>query len=368
MVVDDEDPSPSPSDDEKPDPAQKKGLLQDVVLEKFPAEANCLHECIRPADYVAPDIPVRPPAREYPFNLDTFQRKAVECLEKHQTVLVAAHTSAGKTAVAEYAISMALRDKQRLVYTSPIKALSNQKYRDMTDDFQDVGLMTGDVTINQLASVMIMTTEILRSMLYKGSELCREMKWVVFDEVHYMRDKERGVIWEETIILLPEHVNMVFLSATIPNAREFAEWVCRIKRQPCNVIYTDYRPVPLQHYLFPAMGEGVFLAVNEKGEFLEDNFQRAVGSISRGLDKALVDGKKNSNDQSALADLAKVLQMCSDKSYLPVIVFSFSRKTTETNASAMKKQDLTTDDEKTLIEEIFNNAIMTLSDEDRQLP
>ena len=96
-----------------------------------------------------------------------------------------------------------------------------------------------------------MTTEILRSMLYKGGEIIKEMAWVIFDEVHYMRDKERGVVWEETIILLPSVVKYVFLSATIPNAHQFATWICTIKKQPCSVVYTDYRPVPLEHYIHP---------------------------------------------------------------------------------------------------------------------
>lgn len=159
--------------------------------------------------------------------------------------MVAAHTSAGKTAIAEYAIAQSLNKKARVIYTSPIKALSNQKYRELAEEFKDVGLMTGDVTINETASCLVMTTEILRSMLYNGSEVVREMAWVIFDEVHYMRDKERGVVWEETMILLPEKVKYVFLSATIPNAREFAEWICKIKQQPCSVVYTDFRPTPL---------------------------------------------------------------------------------------------------------------------------
>jgi len=105
--------------------------------------------------------------------------------------------------------------------------------------------MTGDVTINETASCLVMTTEILRSMLYNGSAVIREMAWVIFDEVHYMRDKERGVVWEETIIMLSPNVKYVFLSATIPNAREFCEWIVKIKRQPCSVVYTDFRPTPL---------------------------------------------------------------------------------------------------------------------------
>lgn len=110
----------------------------------------------------------------------------------------------------------------------------------------------------------------------------REVAWVVFDEIHYMRDKERGVVWEETIILLPPKVHYVFLSATIPNAMEFAEWICKTHSQPCHVVYTDYRPTPLQHYLFPANGDGIHLVVDEKGNFREDNFTKAMGALTEG--------------------------------------------------------------------------------------
>jgi ATP-dependent RNA helicase DOB1 len=156
--------------------------------------------------------------------LDPFQREAIGYIDNNESVLVAAHTSAGKTAVAEYAIAKSLRDRQRVIYTSPIKALSNQKFRDLQEEFGDVGLMTGDMTINPNATCLIMTTEILRSMLYRGSEVVREIAWVIYDEVHYMRDKERGVVWEESIILLPHKVRFVFLSATIPNALAFVDW------------------------------------------------------------------------------------------------------------------------------------------------
>jgi len=137
----------------------------------------------------APAGPAVVPAKVYNFKLDTFQQQAVDYIERGDSVLVAAHTSAGKTAVAEYAIAKSLRDGQRVIYTSPIKALSNQKYRDMQEEFKDVGLMTGDITINPNATCLIMTTEILRSMLYRGSEVMREVAWVIYDEVHYMRDK-----------------------------------------------------------------------------------------------------------------------------------------------------------------------------------
>lgn len=143
-------------------------------------------------------------AKKYEFKLDPFQATSVACIERNESVLVAAHTSAGKTAVAEYAIAKALKANQRVVYTSPLKALSNQKYRELTEEFSDVGLMTGDVTLNPNAPCIVMTTEILRSMIYKGSELLREVAWVVFDEVHYMKDRERGVVWEEVIIFMPK--------------------------------------------------------------------------------------------------------------------------------------------------------------------
>lgn len=232
-----------------------------------------------PADYVVPTAPDRPPAKTYPFKLDPFQQQAVDYIERGESVLVAAHTSAGKTAVAEYSIALSLQNSQRVIYTSPIKALSNQKFRDLQEEFQDVGLMTGDISINPDATVLVMTTEILRSMLYRGSEIIREVAWVVYDEVHYMRDSERGVVWEESIILLPDSVRFVFLSATIPNAKQFADWICKIHRQPCHIVYTNYRPTPLQHYVFPQGGDGLHLVVDEKGKFRESNFRTAMGFL-----------------------------------------------------------------------------------------
>lgn len=245
---------------------------------------SCVLETAYPPFYTAPTTPAaappsRPPAKQYPFTLDPFQSQAIASLERHESVLVSAHTSAGKTVVAEYAIALALRDKQRVIYTSPIKALSNQKYRELQAEFSDVGLMTGDITINPGASCLVMTTEILRNMLYRGSEVVREVSTVIYDEIHYMRNKERGVVWEETIIMLPHTVAFVFLSATIPNASEFACWIAKLHYQPVNVVYTDYRPTPLQHYLFPTGSDGLHLVVDEKGVFREDNFQKALAMM-----------------------------------------------------------------------------------------
>ena len=145
--------------------------------------------------------------------------------ERNESVLVAAHTSAGKTVVAEYAIAKSLNNKQRVVYTSPLKALSNQKFRELSEEFGSVGLMTGDVTLNENAQCVVMTTEILRSMIYRGADVLREVAWVIFDEVHYMQDRERGVVWEEVIISLSNATRMVFLSATLPNCSAHADAV-----------------------------------------------------------------------------------------------------------------------------------------------
>lgn len=316
-------------------------------------------------------------ARTYPFTLDPFQDTAISCIDRSESVLVSAHTSAGKTVVAEYAIAQSLGEKQRVIYTSPIKALSNQKYRELLAEFGDVGLMTGDVTINPDAGCLVMTTEILRSMLYRGSEVMREVAWVIFDEVHYMRDKERGVVWEETIILLPDKVHYVFLSATIPNAMEFAEWICKIHSQPCHVVYTDFRPTPLQHYLFPANGDGIHLVVDEKSTFREENFQKAMASISdkQGDDPSAIDktrGKKGQTfkggNKDGKSDIYKIVKMVWVKKYNPVIVFSFSKRDCESLALKMSKLDFNTEEERDTLTKIFNNAVDVLPESDRELP
>ena len=290
------------------------------------------------------------------------------CLENDQSVLVSAHTSAGKTVVAEYAIALSLKNKQRVIYTTPIKALSNQKYREFYEEFSDVGLMTGDVTINPTASCLIMTTEILRSMLYRGSEVMREVGWVVFDEIHYMRNKERGVVWEETIILLPDNVHYVFLSATIPNARQFAEWIAHLHHQPCHVVYTDYRPTPLQHYIFPAGGDGIHLVVDEKGNFKEENFSTAMAVLQNAGDASKGDQRGRKGGMKEGSNCFKLVKMIMERNFAPVIIFSFSKKECEAYALQIGKLDFNTAEEKKLVDEVFQNAMMVLSEEDRGLP
>ena len=164
-------------------------------------EKNCILETIvRPGldpEEFKIDIgsEIANPAKTYKFTLDPFQKAAVKSIEKNESVLVAAHTSAGKTAVAEYVIAKCLANNQRVIYTSPIKALSNQKYRDLKAEFKNVGLITGDVTIDENQTCLVMTTEILRNMLFRSNEVAKETAWIIFDEVHYINNQERGVVW-----------------------------------------------------------------------------------------------------------------------------------------------------------------------------
>lgn len=343
-----------------------------IVIHTLEAHEGCTHEVALPPnqEYV-PFVPLTSePAKQYSFILDPFQKEATMCIDNLQSVLVSAHTSAGKTVVAEYAIALSLKNKQRVIYTTPIKALSNQKYREFSEEFHDVGLITGDVTINPSASCLIMTTEILRNMLYRGSEIMREVGWVVFDEIHYMRDKERGVVWEETLILLPDNVHYVFLSATIPNARQFAEWVCRLHSQPCHVVYTEYRPTPLQHYIFPAGGDGIHLVVDEMGQFKEDNFNTAMTVLSNAGDTGKGDqrGRKGGPRGNNNTNIFNIVKMIMERNFAPVIIFSFSKKDCELYAMQMAKLDFNTIEEKKLVDEVFNNAMDVLSEVDRKLP
>uniref|UniRef100_A0A1X7UR54 Exosome RNA helicase MTR4 n=1 Tax=Amphimedon queenslandica TaxID=400682 RepID=A0A1X7UR54_AMPQE len=273
-----------------------------AIIVNIDTEDTCTHEVSVPANYKFESLkPLNEkPAKEYPFKLDSFQRKAVQCIENNQSVLVSAHTSAGKTVVAEYAIAVSLRDRQRVIYTTPLKALSNQKYREMYEEFKDVGLMTGDTTINPTASCIVMTTEILRSMLYRGSE-------------------------------------------------------------PCHVVYTEQRPVPLQHYLYPAGADGLYLVVDENGKFREDNFQTAMSC----LQESGIGNKKGTKGPS---NCYKVVKMIMERSLQPVIIFSFSRRECEALALQMSKLDFNTAREKELVDEVFTNAIDCLSDDDKQLP
>ena len=191
-----------------------------------------------------------------PFTLDRFQDEAIAAIDSGQSVLVAAPTSSGKTVVAEHAVELALAAGRRAFYTAPIKALSNQKYRDLGKMFgQDkVGLMTGDQVLAPEAPVVVMTTEVLRNMLYAGSEAVDDLAWVVLDEVHFLEDPYRGAVWEEVLLHLASRVGIVALSATVSNAAELGDWITSV-RGPTEVIVETRRPVKLRaHYLVSERG------------------------------------------------------------------------------------------------------------------
>lgn len=342
------------------------------------------------------------PARTWPFELDGFQKEAVYHLEQGDSVFVAAHTSAGKTVVAEYAIAMSNRNMTKTIYTSPIKALSNQKFRDFKEDFKDVdvGLITGDVQINPEANCLIMTTEILRSMLYRGADLIRDVEFVIFDEVHYVNDQSRGVVWEEVIIMLPQHVKFILLSATVPNTFEFASWVGRTKQKNMYVISTPKRPIPLEINVW-AKGK-IIPIINEQREFLSNNFKMQKDlylkkeNDSQGSKPKTSTNKQNSqgNQKSKLmtrgsrgvgavgsnaasfyrnngpskktwSDLVNKLK---NEDLLPAVIFVFSKKRCEDYADWLQGIDFLNAKEKSLIHMFIEKSISRLRKDDRELP
>ena len=209
------------------------------------------------------------PAITFPFELDEFQKRSILRLENHENVL----TSSGKTVVAEYGIALGKRNCKRVLYISPIKALSNQKYGEFKKKFGDVGILTGDVSINPNAQCLIMTAEILQNLLYKKSELLNQVEWVIFDEVHYINDNERGHVWEKILILMPRGIGIIMLSATVPNYMEFAQWVGGIKETKVYVQNTLKRVVPLQHKLF--IDKNNVFTVKEKDEIDREKIEQA---------------------------------------------------------------------------------------------
>ncbi|KAK5883514.1 hypothetical protein CesoFtcFv8_019839 [Champsocephalus esox] len=317
------------------------------------------------------------PAFKWPFELDVFQKQAVLLLEAHDSVFVAAHTSAGKTVVAEYAIALSQKHMTRTIYTSPIKALSNQKFRDFKQTFGDVGLLTGDVQLSPESSCLIMTTEILRSMLYNGSEVIRDLEWVIFDEVHYINDAERGVVWEEVLIMLPDHVSIILLSATVPNALEFSEWIGRIKKKHIYVISTMKRPVPLEHYLYTGNStktqKEMFLLVDPTGNFLTKGYYAAIDAKKERTSKHAQSfgAKGTSHNTSASQDRSvwlTLLHFLSQRQQTPVVAFTFSRTRCDDNARSLDSMDMTTSIEKAEIHSFFQKSVSRLRGADRQLP
>ena len=185
------------------------------------------------------------------LQLDPFQEEAIHAIDRNHSVLVTAPTGAGKTVLAEYAIEKCVEMGRRVIYTAPIKALSNQKYRDFYQVYGDqVGIVTGDVVLNQFAPVLLMTTEIFRNTIFDDITRLDDVEYVIFDEIHYINDIERGTVWEESIIFAPQNIKFVCLSATIPNINEFAEWMRSVREVEIDVIEELERPVPLEHHLY----------------------------------------------------------------------------------------------------------------------
>ncbi|XP_031567069.1 helicase SKI2W-like isoform X2 [Actinia tenebrosa] len=322
-------------------------------------------------------------AHKWDFEPDTFQKQAIVKLESHDSVFVAAHTSAGKTAVAEYAIGLANRHKTKTIYTSPIKALSNQKFRDFKKNLVpshpelDIGLITGDVQIKPEAACLIMTTEILRSMLYNGSDVIRDVEWVIFDEVHYINDPERGVVWEEVIIMLPDHVSIILLSATVPNTLEFADWIGRTKRKKIYVISTPKRPVPLEHFLYTGnsnkTSSEMFVLLDQNNVFQTRGYQMAADSIkersSKGKEMSgAKGGRSHMNLKSEKNIWLSLVTMLEKKEKLPVVAFTFSRKKCDDNADQLGNLNLITSLERSKTQVLMQKYLAKLKGGDRTLP
>ena len=220
------------------------------------------------------------PAMKFEFTLDIFQKRSIIRLEQKKNILVCAHTSSGKTLVAEYGIALGKKHNKKVIYASPIKALSNQKYCDFKKKFKDVGIITGDVTINQNAQCLILTTEILHKFLYNQSSIMDNVGTVIFDEIHYINDLERGHIWEEILIVLPSHISIIMLSATIPNYFEFANWVGKIKNTMVYIEITKNRVVPLQYYLY-VNSENVFEVKDQNGKLDEKEIKNTFDLVKK---------------------------------------------------------------------------------------
>ena len=185
------------------------------------------------------------------LQLDRFQEEAIAAINRDTSVIVTAPTGAGKTVIAEYAVEKCLKENQRVIYTAPIKALSNQKYRDFYAEYGDkIGIVTGDVVLNPYAQVLLMTTEIFRNTIFDDIERLQDVAYVIFDEIHYINDIERGTVWEESLIFAPQHIKFVCLSATIPNINPFTEWMQSVRDIDIEIVEELERPVPLEHHLY----------------------------------------------------------------------------------------------------------------------
>jgi superfamily II RNA helicase len=256
------------------------------------------------------------------LDLDPFQQKAFAAVDRGESLIVAAPTGCGKTLISEYAVDVSVRQGGRAVYTAPIKALSNQKYRDFRRRFGDeaVGIQTGDVTINPEARLLIMTTEIFRNLILEGSPRLEGIRYAIFDEIHYLDDPERGTVWEESIILAPAGIRFMCLSATVPNIRELAAWMGTVRGTAFTVIEETHRPVPLRHAFFhPKSGLITLKGIRRK-------FRNNPSDRRRFL--------QHKPSSRSIVDL--VLR----QGQVPVLYFCFNRRACERNAEMHRRLNL----------------------------
>ncbi|MCU1406862.1 MAG: helicase [Glaciihabitans sp.] len=312
------------------------------------------------------------------FDLDEFQLASCASLEAGKSVLVAAPTGAGKTIVAEFAVYLAMQDSQaKVFYTAPMKALSNQKFQEFVAGYgaDQVGLLTGDTNINAQARIVVMTTEVLRNMLYANSALLSNLAYVIMDEVHYLADRFRGAVWEEVIIHLPQHVRMVALSATVSNAEEFGDWLQAV-RGDTDVIVSEERPVPLEQHvltrtklvdLFDSSG---LVANRVNPELVAMSRAGAGGNGSRrGYGSGRDSGRyqqRTGRSESLRMDRPEFVALLESKNLLPAIFFVFSRVGCDAAVRQVLRAGvrLTQAHERDEIRAIVEDRCRTLRDED----
>ena len=257
---------------------------------------------------------------EFPFELDDFQKEACEIIDNGESVVVCAPTGAGKTVIAQHAINNALKQGCRIFYTTPLKALSNQKFYDFCEQYgaDKVGLLTGDTSINRGAQIVIMTTEVFRNMLYGTNfgavaDNLKDVRYVVLDEVHYMNDEQRGTVWEESIIYCPTNIQIIALSATVANCDELTNWINTVHSKT-KLVNTDFRPVPLRFFYFDSSQPYKLLPLLTPDGKLNNKIKPEKPQWAKGKDKR----KKTYVKQ--------IIQNLADNDMLPAIYFTFSRK------------------------------------------
>ncbi len=285
-----------------------------------------------------------------PFQLDPFQLQAIEWIEKEHSLLVSAPTGSGKTLIAEKAIEKALSRGEQVIYTAPIKALSNQKFRDFQQHFgsDTVGILTGDVSINSEAPLLIMTTEIYRNSLFENADRIRKIGWVVFDEVHYLDDAQRGTVWEEALLFTPPEIRILALSATIPNVQELAAWIRQIHERPIAVIEETHRPVPL-HFLFQCQGKILTntKSLRKEGYLQRDNWKLSMRERRRGWQPPRARPNR----------LHDILKHLIHEDQLPAIYFAFGRKRTAMLAWEVAHFDLVRETERREIRRLYDELL-----------